>query len=760
MSTSASAASSPEGQRLLPSRHLAHRGFPAGIDEKLDLSEPYVWDVDDFEGHDRMAVARGNTVLEKIYEQTRTQLPKLIASVRWSVMRMSYVEYANAAGMSANGYKSLEKDPKLVSGAHREKITKLLAFWEANGISAGVREQLLDLLLNPTLLELDESCVDLLSSIDHIREQSIQLIGAKELASFYHRVGYELGHDTVEQKFPSIYNTIWQREKTGTVPDCVELLNFVDTMYAGKSKQMTAQRTMRRAQAEAMWREARKNQYRERTLEDPLAVMLTAMEQHLARAHGTTMTAKSIGEGLRVGSLNSERLIQAELIDTADIAPVARKVMKRDEVDDLLQSWDEAFAVELERESFGRQCQDAMTKRGLTAADIGRLLDVKAPEERGKESKGRKQRYRPDAEVRSVLFHNHVSSQIPVEALIQIIAADDKHADTLREAYFQERERFFRRNGYRKEGEGLRMRIQRELANASMKTLATTFLPKKKHSDKAVVRQKDLELQRLERNEGGKKTIDFKQVFPVLKGMATQHSEAALDRLSGMDEIDESLKKFDTVEEMAVKLSKALKGADAVSEAMRYIAQRDSQWLRSDLITRMSEGNFVSALPSLRLMVKAALDQTLPDAVLRDWYERFPTQLEQGLIHFGTVKQPTAKAVSTIIATKDANPMDYFEHRVPGVLPTQGTKMLRSLEAGDDVEWKHIHKCLLAAGLMPQQSTYKYIKQLHASGGDVQATLRHIVPMLRLNGLEVHPLNLPGTTLKDLKGHRVKKNTK
>lgn len=734
---------------------MANRGFPKGIDEKLDLSGPYVWDVDDFEGHDRMAVSRGNTALEKVFAQTESDLPKLIASVRWSIFRMPYKDYAKTVGMSTNGYTPLEKDPRN-SGSHREKITKLLTYWEKNCISSGVREQLLDLLLNPGLLKLDESCTDLLSGIEHTREQSMHLLGAKDVSAFYQRVGYELGHDTVEKEYPSFYNTLWQRERTGTVPDFIEVMNFVETMYKGKGKDVTAMRTLRHAQGEAVWREARTNQYRDRTLEDPLAIVLAAAEIHIARRSGETMTAKSLGESFKLGSLNSERMIQSELIDTVDIDPVVRKVMKDEDTDALMESWDRAYAAELERLSFGRLCQDAMNDKGLTAADIGRLLDVKAPEERGKETSGRKERYRPDAEVRNVLFRNHVSSQIPVEAVIQLIAVDDKHADSLRAAYFQERERFFRRNGYRKSGEGLKMRIERELANASMKKLAVNFVPKSKASDPKIVRQKDLELQKLERQEGGHKTVKFKDVFPVIQEIAAEVSEAALDRLSGMDEIDESLKQFESIEEMAVKLSKAMKGADAVSEAMRNISTLDSQWLRSDLITRMSEGKFVCALPSLRLMVQAVLEQKLPESVRRDWYERFPEQLEEGVPHFGTFKHPTAKAVCTLIASKDANPMDFFKQRVPSGVPTQGTKMLRSLNDGDRVEWEAVHKCLLAAGLRRGQATYSYFEQLHASGGDIKATLKEIVPLLRRNGLEVHPINLPGILLKDLKGHRVK----
>ena len=67
---------------------MKNTGFPKGIEEKLPLEEPDLWDVDDFESYQRMAVARGNAALQRIFDATRTDLPKLIASVRWSALRL------------------------------------------------------------------------------------------------------------------------------------------------------------------------------------------------------------------------------------------------------------------------------------------------------------------------------------------------------------------------------------------------------------------------------------------------------------------------------------------------------------------------------------------------------------------------------------------------------------------------------------------------------------------------------------------------
>jgi len=747
---------------------MPHSTYPKDLDEKIPLEKPDLWDIDDFTGHRRMAISRGNTMLKDIFRNTKTDLPKLIASVRWSLLQKPYKDYAIAAGISPSGYKTMEKDKSAQNKAHLSKYTKLLDYWEKKDISAGVREQLLDLLTNPDLLALHPSCTDLLSAIEYIRQHALQVIGAEHIDAFYHRLGYDLGHEHVRKQCQkcfgtkNIYNTSWQRKKTGTIPSYTEIQTIVDTLYNSRRKSISAMRELRHTQGEALWTEAKRNQYNERGLEEPLADVLVAIEKDLAVRFRETLTQKALQQHYGFGSLHGQQLIQSELIEGEAIDPVITQVVEKGSRKKVRVQWDEAYEKEQERLTFGKLCAAAMDERGYTAGDVAKLVGVVPPEQRGKQGKeDRGQRYRPDSEVRNVLFNNHTSSQIAVEALIQVIATDDEHVGRLREMYFSERERFYKRKGDWVHGDGLTMRILRELANVDMRTLAQHFLPRKQQNSDTI-RAKNLELQRLERQEGKEHTMRFGQVFTTLKRIAAQRGEEALERVQGLDTADESLKNFSTVQEMAANLAKYCKGgAKSISEVMRDIARNDSEWLRSDLITDMAEGKFVSALPPLRMMAKGTIDAVLPEAVVRNWHELFPVQLQKGVLDFGKVEHPLARVLCTLIARLEANPIRFFADRVPGIVPTIGTKYLRTLDKGKSVEWRHIHKCLLGVGLRPGQPTYQFVKILYENDGNVPETLKQVVPIFQQAKLEVHPIHFPGLTLEELaSGRNAKKPRK
>ncbi len=83
--------------------------------------------------------------------------------------------------------------------------------------------------------------------------------------------------------------------------------------------------------------------------------------------------------------------------------------------------------------------------------------------------------------------------------------------------------------------------------------------------------------------------------------------------------------------------------------------------------------------------------------------------------------------------------------------------MLRDLEEGNPVHWKTIHKILLAIGLQPSQVAYRLAKGLHDSGkGNTGSVLVELVPVLREQHLEIHPVNLPGLTRAELEPHQEK----
>ena len=184
------------------------------------------------------------------------------------------------------------------------------------------------------------------------------------------------------------------------------------------------------------------------------------------------------------------------------------------------------------------------------------------------------------------------------------------------------------------------------------------------------------------------------------------------------------------------------------------MGKNDRQWLRSNLITRMAEGKFVPALPPLRVMAKSTIDVLLTQDVVRDWHAQFPHQLKKGAMDIGTFTQPLPRVLCTLLATKEASAIRFFEDRVPGIVPTQGTKMLRDLEEGKPIEWKYIHKILLATGVLPGQIPYRLAKALHDCGtGGTDAVLAELVPVLQQQNLDIHPVNLPGLTLEELEPH-------
>lgn len=722
-----------------------------GLHEKLPLDEPGTWDVSALSGHESMAVQRGNALLERIFDETRTALPKLVASVRWSILRKPMKEFADDAGLSPSGYGAMEKDLKEQGArAHRSKYTRLLAHWASEGIASGIREQLLDLLTCPDLLELDASCVDLLSAIEHVRARSLAVVSHGHVNGFYHRVGFDVGHAAVEKKFPAFYNTIWQRLKTKTVPDFREMTGVVSAMYAQRDAETAEKRDLRMAQAESVWTEAKKNQYLGRTVEPVMANYLVSAEKHLATVHDVTLTSPALKDVMGHSPLHAERLIQTEYVPPDAVERDAALFFGSAGAKEFLHAWsNEAEAAE-KRASFGALCDEAMLAAGFTAAEVAALVGIKPPEERGLETR-RSSRYRGDSEIRGILYQNHVSSQVAVEALIRVLAKDGAHADDLREAYAADRARFFRRTGHGLHGRGLEMRVWRELANVSMTELAQAFLPKQKSKDKAAVKRKNLEFQRLERQEGARLPASFDAVLAFLRDTANARAEEALLRLAEFREVSEDLKEFATVREMAKNLIAAMKGANAVSDAMRDNARYSAEWLRAELITDTAEGTFVPPLPPLRMMAKSTVDKALPDEVVRDWYERFPEQLRKGVPEFGKVTQPTARVLCTLIATKEADPMRFFRERVPGVVPTIGTKHLRLLNEGKEVDWKYVHKYLLALSLKPGDIVYRLARELHGNGGNVAAALKQIVPLLRDAGVDVHSSVLPGMLPKELR---------
>ncbi len=698
----------------------------ASFEDRLDLSEPDLWDVDQFQGHERMAVSRGNTALERIFKETRTDLPKLMATGRWSVLREPKKKYANAVGLSCNGYVPMETDKKERAMPERMKYTKVLRDWRENGISAGIREQ----------------CLQLLEP-------------GEDLYSFWMRIGYDLGHEDIEKKMPWFYNKAWGHRKAGVIMDYLQFRRIVNFLYPKPQGRSTSaledavRREKRIEEGDTVWTSAKSKQYADREIEVPFAEFLIALEKDCAvHFHGTMTAARLHTEyGFTLEAGNS--IISGRLIDWEIVAGLAEELFPREKVRELASEWKRAMTVEGQRRSFRVVCLEAMQTSGLNSGDIGRLLDIRPPEER---IEGyvvhRHHRYRPDANVRNVLLDSASTTLVPVQALLRLVSKDEQQEASLQDVYAQERERHYRRSGAGLSGAGLEMRIGRERAGLEMRDLARHFLPQK--SPGAKVRKKDLDLQALERGERSNTwEYTYPQVMEVIEAVAGQKAAKAWERLQHIDDIPLELLEWATVQDMARSLIRAHKSSRKVREMMEEQAPNQAMWLREDLIRDIAEGTYLPKLPALRhLAVTAGMKDALPEEVLRDWHERYPAYLASRKQH--RITNPLGRVLTTLIDCKEArHHKDFLDERYLGPTPTHASQDLFKVQFRNfQPSPEFVEGILRAAGVTKDRPVWAAATTLQETG-DLHAALNTAVKRLCDRDQEIHPMNCPGFTLEE-----------
>lgn len=722
-----------------------------------------------------MGVIRGNSALGRIYERTRSLLPKIIAHQRWVEQGINQHDFARReVRLSPHGYTSMEKD---LEGRQPQFHTyhRLFQYWTREGIPFGVREQCLDLLTMPGIFEQKNPAKNeeygpqptLLQVIEATRNGAGVVLTHEHMSAYYHRIGFDVGHPNVTKKFPTFWSMLHTRDDIGTVPEAVEVVDIVETMYAGKKKEQEQMRALRRAEITGLWREVKAHQYRGWGLEEPLVRFLTAVELNLAgtsvsgerRSSVTpvTLTSQSLQERYGITELPAQRILQNELIPWEEVEPVASCVLSPEELPEFKKAWIACVACEANRDSFPRLVQAAMQDRGFTYKHISDLLGLKIDDEKRKKGDDeRSTRDRPESQLRSIINYNRGSSQIAVESILRVLARDESHYCELRTAYETERERYYRRGGSSLKGDGLKMRILRELGNVPMRQLALHFLPKKQHEATAVVRAKNLELQRLERNEGKKHRITFRRVFSILEAEIKKQAEVTAAALAKENKFPEALSAFSSVSQMAGNCIQGMKGAAYVSDAMRDIARTDDEWLRSDVVQDVADGKFIPPLPPLRIMSKGVAGTVLAPEVVADWYGRFPEQLRAGSEFSGfTFERPLPLCLATMIGSMESNMIHFFETRTMHwrLRPTHGSAFVHALDERDlePDDWQFVRHIMLGTNRDMQDIDWQFAKALFDNGQDVPAAVETIRSLLKQSKLLLHPQYLPGTTPKQLR---------
>jgi len=175
-----------------------------------------------------------------------------------------------------------------------------------------------------------------------------------------------------------------------------------------------------------VWNKAKINQLQKREVEESLAILLAAVEWDLARHQGESMTIATLSEHYGFSPKKAEDLVQCELVDWEIIEELAEQLLDEETLAAVRTDWRWDAAKEKMRQSFKRLCRTALMRSDITAADAGRALDIRPPEERKEnyDAPDRKQHYRPDALVRSVMFDNRATPLVPVDPLMRILAQE------------------------------------------------------------------------------------------------------------------------------------------------------------------------------------------------------------------------------------------------------------------------------------------------------------------------------------------------
>lgn len=706
----------------------------AAFDERLSLNTPVLLSEESLRGHALRSVQHMNRILLEVFARTETPLPKLIAQVRTN-LGLPRKPFAALVGLSCNGYTPAESDRGEHTQAHHNRYTKTLDAWRNKGIAEGIREQCLELLENNATLN-----------------------------SFYRRMGFDLGREEVERRIPSIWSTIDQRTRRPegmppTVPSYLEVLRHIDVLYprktshAGPDMVANERRRRRLLQAEDIWSREQTSTLLARRLEEPLVRVLVALERDLASRQRTTLTAKVLTEHCGLTPKQAYRLQQCELLPWEVIEPVIRDLFRKgSDLQTLRVAWEQAWREERERPSFSRACAESIKGSGLHMGDIARLLDVKPPEDRSKGYKApkRSQRYRPDNLVRGVIHENANCAQVPVAALIAVVAQNDADRAALTSAYEGERKRYYRRTGSWLSGEGLDVRILRELAGegTTMRGVVERLLPAR--SSKAQIREECKKFLRLEhQQQKSRDTATFGDMRQVLQRITDEKVSAALERLAHWKNIAKAPIAAQTIQEMTSSFVRIMKGANHVSAVMRENAPEDSLCIPDTLIGAMMRGEYVPPLPVLGHMADSVAKQRLPEEVENDWYDSFPRYLRDRPRL--PMRHPLARVLTTMIARIEARcQRRFFETRYVAGTPSVPSKALYQLQRNSVLpRRKEVEATVIAAGYEKESIPHALALGL-LEHQTIPQTLRSLRALLASSGEEMSPRVLIGLTSDEL----------
>ncbi len=693
----------------------------------IDLQRPSLVDIETFpKGHERRLAGVNNRVIGEVYENAASDAPKIMAAIRWSMLHLFRSRFAEAVGIGKATVAELEKNRPEGSRPQRDVYTKVIHYLTPARIGHDVREQLLK-----------------------------AFVPGDGTLDFEERVGYEIGFAKMLELIGIGDKAWYQRRKMSTIADPGELIHLVDKAYAGKKKGQPELRELRMEQAVKTWTDETVGRYRARTLEEPLAQLLTDLELLCVRDNHSSFSVRTICELTGCTEDTAADLLNARLVPWERVEPVVDVVYGAG--GDMYDMWREAEEGGSHRAHFATTFTDIRDKNGIRNAELTACLGVVAPEDRidGYEV-NRTEVFRPSGEVRRAIQLGSFFGQVQMRALVGLASSHSAQWSYLEGIFRAERERHYRRTGSALKGDRLQLRIDREWNGIGLEALARANLQQDAHDDEIAEEVKRLNGMEIAHGIGGEASDDL--VSPLRRTVDRMGQERLEEVLLKQRELrgevaSSACAEAKTVKDFVFALREWLGSLREVQRRISDNTPDRSMKISQPRMNRMLSGKTVPTLPILRNMSQALLGTDLPESVRQDWYDQFAERGSFRGDHI--VESPVERALATVVASCAASPAEFAERT------TMNTKLfwmtLRPSKRCPELLWENVEIVLLGADIGDTKPTWWLLKKVVKEGMKFRPALQSTVTKMQNKSMKVSPHSLIGVSWEQLKTVGVKK---
>ena len=698
------------------------------ITNGLDLREPVLLSTEGLESHDLRNTNRNNTMLTSVFKKTAKEYPspgaqiaRLVASVRWSELQLYRDDFAQEAGLGLPAVRRMEEQ----TGdywSERNMFTRVLECWSAYGVADDVREQLLDLL---------------------------QQKHGSTFSAFYQRIMHEVGPERFDAalELSDVCRTLKRREYKGVLPAFQEVRDVISTLFRGRKKQMRALRNTRMTQAKDAWRDAKEQQLRDRTLEEPLVTFLSRLEMWLAEYGGKTMSQESLYDCCNTVStmmvVVAENLTNGVFVPWKDVKDMARIVCTAEERKTMKQQWDAAWEAETKRPTCEKAFEQALLESGLQKRDLVYALDIRSMLQ--SEGSCDSAEY-ACATIKRIIREGGVSKYGGLRSLVALVTDDPHRREELWDAYRRERERSFMRAGSCIEIDN-NVRILREYNGVAIDDLVDALHDNDLFLDRSNGRLRsylcDIEYGRI----AAVPKKDIRSIGRVIEKLGKEKEDAALERKPCNGEVLFHCRTFDTVHDAARLLSESHGSAYALSQFVHDEASDPRLHLSPTHLKEVAQGRRYPALPVVQHMIECN-NVEMNEDVRREWFCVFPEQLWTRPRR--PLSRPLPRLLMTLLHSQYVHSTHFLEEQFCDGDQKFILRPIYSLEDGEWPTWESVSRILSALGLQQNSATWQLAYYLYWNDDDVKGAIKHVKLRLEREKKDIHPIHVPGITAEEL----------